>query len=552
VLTNNLSSEAHNGVATFLFNDVGVTFVRLQGTQETNPWRQVDLVAQAPAHYQPASVPGADRALATRRVELAARWPLRPWSELFPDDTDKVRSAFDRSEDVSAITVSGIMVDRKLYINDCNTRTGVFPFPAEMQAAAFSVSKSLGAVVLCWLAQEYGDSVFDQRLLDCLGPAQPVGQGWERATFGNLLDMASGLGDLCSSVPPNQPFADEGQPRMEAWSLEPSAAAKMATAFGYGTFPWGPERVFRYNSALFFMMAVGMDAFLKARAGPDANLWDRFTEAVLFPLGIPMLPMMHTDEPGTARGIPLLATGAYPTFEQAAKVAPLVLDGGAVQGRQLVSRTKVRGALDWSGTIEVGLPAQPDMNLHNGSYKSGFWRSPFRTGTSLVTVINMEGYGGNTVSLLPNGMACIRFTDGLAYSVTDMLAVAQTVRPFRPDMPGYRPATQPDGRQLTGSELWETVQDNTISSAAGDWLGFFARGGLLYISRLNQDVIVGRWQIVDNQTLVRYDQPVPAGAGTRYSVYSTAEGVVLADDDTNQLTSVAVRAGFDDRLSQPN
>ncbi len=551
VLTNSLSNEAHNGVATFLFNDVGVTFVRLQGSQETNPWRQVDLVAHAPAHYQPVSIANADRVLATRRAELAARWPLRPWSEIFTKDIDKTKAAFDESEEVSAITVSGIMVDRKLYVNDCNTRTGVFPFPAEMRAAAFSVSKSLGgAAILCWLAQEYGDSVFDQPLLDCLSPGQPVGLGWERATFGNMLDMASGLGDLSPSVPPNRPFADEGQPRMETWSLEPSAAEKIATTFGYGTFSWGPERVFRYNSALIFMMAAGMDAFLKARAGPNANLWDRFTEAVLYPLGIPMLPMMHTVEPGGARGIPLLATGAYPTFEQAAKIGQLFLDGGAFQGRQLLSKAKAGHALDWTGATEPGLATQPDMNLYNGSYKSGFWRSPFRTGSNVVTVINMEGYGGNAVSLLPNGMACIRFTDGLTYSTTDMVAVAQTVRPFQPDMPGFRPAIQPEGQQLTGSELWETVQGNTISSDAGDWVGFFASGGLLYLGRVYQDTIVGRWQIVDDQTLVRYDMPVPVGIGTRYSVYSTVEGIVLVDQDTNQLTSAVVHKGFDDRFGQ--
>ena len=555
VLTNSLSNEAHNGVATFVFNDVGVSSVRLQGTQETNPWRQVDLVAQAPASYQCALVPGADLVRTIRRDELAARWPLRPWSEIFPEDPGKAAAAFDQSEDVTAVSVSGLVVDRKLYLNDCGTRTGPFPFPAEMRAAAFSVSKSLGgASILCWLAQQYGDSVFDLPLLRYLIPDKPVGAGWERATFGNLLDMASGLGDLSAIVPPNRPFADEGQPRMEQWSLEPSAAEKIATAFGYGSFPWGPECVFRYNSALLFMMAAGLDGFLKTQAGPAANLWDRFTEAVLYPLGIPMLPMMHTDEPDGSRGIPLLATGAYPTLEQAAKIGQLFLDNGAFLGRQLLSGTKVRRALDWTGSIEPGLPTQPDMNLLNGSYKSSFWRSPFRTGDNLVTVMNMEGYGGNAVSLLPNGIVCMRFTDGLTYSTTDMVAVAETLRPFGPGTPGLRPVAQLDGRPLTGAELWKTVEGNTIGSDAEDWIGYFAPGGLLYLGRVYQDTIVGRWEIVDDRTLVRYDMPVPVGEGTRYLVYSTALGIVLVDQVTDQLTSVVVQAGFDglDELHEPD
>jgi hypothetical protein len=545
VLTNSLSNEAHNGVATFLFNDVGISFVRLQGTQETNPWRQVDLVAQAPASYQRASVQGADHARAIRRAELEARWPLRPWSEIFPEDPDKAAAAFNQSEDVTAVSVSGLMVDRRLYLNDCATRSGPFPFPAEMRAAAFSVSKSIGgASILCWLAQEYGDGVFDQLLVSYLTPNQPLGIGWEGATFGSLLDMASALGDLSASVPPNRPFADEGQPRMEEWSLQPSAAEKIATAFGYGSFPWPAERVFRYNSALIFMMAAGLDALLKRHAGTTANLWDRFTEAVLNPLGIPMLPMMHTDEPDGSRGIPLLATGAYPTFEQTAKIAQLFIDNGAFRGRQLLSGTKVRRALDWTGSIEPGLPTQPDMNLLNGSYKSSFWRSPFRTGSNVVTVINMEGYGGNAVSLLPNGIACIRFTDGLTYSTTDMVAVAETLRPFESGAPGLRRATQPDGRPLTEVELRKILEGNTIRSNAGDWVCCFAPGGLLYLGRVYQDTIVGRWEIVDDRTLVRHDVPVPVGEGTRYLVYSTDRGIVLVDQVTDQLTSVVVQAEF--------
>lgn len=49
----------------------------------------------------------------------------------------------------------------------------------------------------------------------------------------------------------------------------------------HGDYPWGPGEVARYDSISTFILSASMDAFLKSKEGPDADIWEMVLTEVL-------------------------------------------------------------------------------------------------------------------------------------------------------------------------------------------------------------------------------------------------------------------------------
>jgi hypothetical protein len=99
------------------------------------------------------------------------------------------------------------------------------------------VSKSLGgAVTLLWLAQQYGDQVFDLKIKGYV-TVTATHDGWERVTFADALNMATGIGDLAPQREPNDVHADENKPKMSKWHGARTAKEKLDIGFSYGQYP---------------------------------------------------------------------------------------------------------------------------------------------------------------------------------------------------------------------------------------------------------------------------------------------------------------------------
>jgi CubicO group peptidase (beta-lactamase class C family) len=88
-----------------------------------------------------------------------------------------------------------------------------------MRHSVYSVTKSLGAAVaLLRLAQQYGEQVFDLKIKDYV-PVTAAHDGWERVTFGDALNMATGIGENWPQREPNHPFSNsERSPKFFRWS----------------------------------------------------------------------------------------------------------------------------------------------------------------------------------------------------------------------------------------------------------------------------------------------------------------------------------------------
>jgi hypothetical protein len=529
-LVNPITNSAHNGLATFLFDDARMTAVHVQIAQETAPWSEVDLWGRLHVTYTPGPIADEATQRAAFAEALRRQTPIRPWSAL---PASAVRDAFDGDAAPSTISANGMVIDGVLYVRGCQTRYGPYPYCREMRHGVFSVTKSAaGAVALFRLAQKYGDSVLDEKLVDHLPPGLAHAR-WSDVTFGHLLDMATGIGD--EGRERDGPIhADENRPKMTRWVRLKTAREKLRAALDYGTYPWGPGAVLRYNSTQTFLLAAAMDAYLKRREGPRAHLWDMVEREVLQPIGIRHLPKLHTIEADGSRGVPLLGYGLYLTVDDVAKLATLLQNGGRHEGAQLLSSALVARALFRSSTT-VGLPNTQRNRFGEGRYHLSFWSVAYTTTTGCALQIPyMAGLGGNLVALLPNGVSVFRFSDAGHFDLDAMIAAGESIRPLCAP-PATAAASPPAVTALTVDQLAADVPGHTFT--IGRQRLHFATGGRLY-GRAGDDADLGTWAI-ENGRVCRTWTTWDRGIRRCYMIARAGDGYVF--DIPERFTRFAAR-----------
>jgi len=180
-----------------------------------------------------------------------------------------------------------------------------------------------------------------------------------------------------------------------------------------------------------------MDAFLKSREGPGANLWEMMIDQVLRPIGLSYAPIMHSRAADGGRGVPIMGWGLYPTLDEMAKIAGIYQSGGVHEGQRLLSEKWLRTV--FATEVQPGLPVLWD-NAHGAyRYRSSFWLMPYRgAGGCFVWIPEMLGYGGNIIALMPNRMIAIRLSDaseGSAgqYQGESMARLSDHIEPFCPE-----------------------------------------------------------------------------------------------------------------------
>src|SRR5690606_23060021 len=104
--------------------------------------------------------------------------------------------------------------------------------------------------------------------------------------------------------------------------------------------------------------------------------WDLIKENVLVPIGAEYFTMRHTIEPDGTKGLPLLSYGAFPTLDEAAKIAILLSNEGNHQGQQLLHKEKTREALGRSTKAAYST----DNDFRGSEYQHGFWSNSVRNG----------------------------------------------------------------------------------------------------------------------------------------------------------------------------
>ena len=183
-----------------------------------------------------------------------------------------------------------------------------------------------------------------------------------------------------------------------------------------GDYPEAPGEKFNYASTNLFVLSYALQNYVEEKEGPGVNYWDLVHDNVLVPIGAENFTLRHTLESDGSKGIPILAYGAFPTVDEAAKIALLISNEGEYQGQQILSREKIREALgrtDWTGynTDERGV-----------TYRHSFRSTSVRTSIFCkVNVSYMLGFGANYVMFLPEDVIVIRFMDEYDFEMDDLI-----------------------------------------------------------------------------------------------------------------------------------
>ncbi|MCY3598498.1 MAG: serine hydrolase [Gemmatimonadetes bacterium] len=433
-LASSVENETYNGVATFAFNDREVSGVRFQTVTQGRPYFLVQrrlMWGQLAAEFAPGPAPaGAIEAFA---AEKARRLPLRPISDLRPRVGDAVFDAMHGDMNTANMVTAAFLVRDTLYAADCPTPFGELPFCREQRFGIWSVTKSTGNTVAALrLAQRYGREILEERVADHLNVTAEH-DGWEDVRFRDVLNMATGVGEGSTRTEPNN-TGDGYLIGYDDWYTAISKDERIRQVFRASNHPWGPGEVVRYRDQDAFLIGAAMDAYLKHRAGPEADLWEMLEDEVYRPIGVPHVPTNRLVEADGSLTLPQMSQGYYPTLDDLAKIARLLQNGGMHAGEPLLHpeltaevlyRTDARG-IAFGPPVEIGQP----------SYYLAVWHQNYvGEGGCVVDLPRMSGWGGHRVVLFPNGIVAIRIskvTGSDVSPVDGLAAVADRLDPFCP------------------------------------------------------------------------------------------------------------------------
>lgn len=428
VLVHRYHNQAHNGLASFLFDGQSISNLRIQIVQETAAWAREDFWGHLPVTFTSTQFP--------EEAVIKDHFDQRQADEVVIENWDALEALhgstlpnFDANVSLADISASGLLMDGILYLSACPTRYGEYPYCRYMRHGAFSVTKSAAAALaLLRLAEKFGPGVFDERIDTHLNVTS-AHNGWTGVTFRDALNMATGIGDLSPNPESNDVFADENQAKMGRFVEMQSADDKLAVAFSYQNYSWGPAEKLRYNSTHTFVLSAAMDAYLKSREGVEASIADMLVNEIYRPIGIHVLPLSATIETDGTPGKPLLYVGLYPTLEDIARIADLLQSEGTHNGQQILHAESTAAAL--YRRAENGLIAGWWTNeVGANRYLLSFWSWPMsESGGCRVEIPTMSGFGGNIVSLLPNGVSVFRFADAHYYEPAPLVGVARQLGP---------------------------------------------------------------------------------------------------------------------------
>jgi len=434
ILTGDVEGDTWNGIATFLYDERGVSALHYQVVQHSAPYFITTPFIAAgfvDVEYETRSFADRSELVQSFQQELADRTPMRSWSDLALIVGVDTLSGFDAGTTIETIITSGLVIDDVIYTRPFNTAAGEFPYPYGMRFGVWSMSKSmLGMVSMLRLAQKYGAEVFDYRISDYL-EVTALHNGWDEVTFGDALNMATGIGAGSNMISPNHihdGYLSGDQQEYDAWYLALSVSEKLDYVFQNSDHHWGPGEHARYRDRDTFTLSAAMDSLLKRREGPDASVWTMMLEEVYRPIGIHRMSTKFTTEKDGQPGVLFLGWALYVTVDDISKISRLLLDSGSHNGKQLLHAGKLAEAL--YQTEVRGLPTG-NSNAHGpGSYHMSIWHQSYASDSAAkVSIPGFRGWGGMTVDLIPNGIIAYRLKNG-GNEGLGMVEVANKIKPI--------------------------------------------------------------------------------------------------------------------------
>lgn len=429
-------NAARHGLFSFLYRDNEISRVQFQVTQENVPWEgDLDYFGLLPANLTSAQPDDAYAAERAWRRDMAMRFESASLSDLQDQVSTIALLDFNRGVPEHKMSQAAVLLDDVLYFQAAYTRSGDHPYPEEMRHGAFSVTKTAGgAVALLYLAKVYGPEVYDELIRDHINVTAGH-NGWDEVTFGDTLSMVTGIGDAVPIRTAPATFADENDdsnPTWQQFNYSNYLDERLAGAFGFGNFPWGPAEVMRYNSAHTMILGVALDNYLKSREGPEADLWETLNREVFQPIGIRWLPSMRLNIDANTPGPVPMGWGLVLSIHDAARVAQLLQDDGEFQGKQLLHRELTRCTIRKDQDPAWHTPEQTQLAFNQWvgtEYVYGTWSSRVSPSPDCQKIgSRMEGLGGNFVVMMPSGVSLFRFADANVYEPGALMITGERIR----------------------------------------------------------------------------------------------------------------------------
>lgn len=414
-LTDRWVGQARNCVATFVYKTNTVSNVCLQCSQETadiDDQQLGNISGILPVTFQARQFTDSIQIIERHNQSKSRKIPVHPLSEI--DLKSEVADYFERMIHTNAPTSLGaVLMDNKLYIHPPKTRHGLYPYPDEMRHALYSVTKSMaGALALMYFEERYQEDVFDELITDYV-PALANHEGWQGVTFSHTLNMVTGT---------------VGSERLEHFFstviVAETAEEIINNIAALGDAPESPGQKFNYASANLFVLSYALQKYVEEKEGEKVNYWDLVQENVLVPIGAPHFSLLHTIEKEASQAIPILALGALPTIDEAAKIALLFANGGSHAGQQILNKKRVReafGETEWNGY-------STSNDFRGSNYQHSFWSKEINTRKCKTTATYMLGFGENYVVFLPSKVIIFRFLDEHDLNIDKLIKRVENIK----------------------------------------------------------------------------------------------------------------------------
>jgi CubicO group peptidase (beta-lactamase class C family) len=431
----------HNGEMAFLYSKTKspkISNVYFQITQETCYPMKFNLWGMAAASYEPADVPRAAELKNEHATELAHRLPTKMLDALMADHPSSgINLAAIPAEykNPAEITTYGIVLNGVNYSSGCPTRSGEYAFCADMRLPSYSIAKSVFAgVALMRLGQLYGSGVYSELIANYI-PKAFIRGNWEKTTFNNVSDMATGNYNLDGYE------ADEDSPTMDTFLVDETFDSKLSDAFAFTKNYAPPGTKWIYQSSATFILTQAMNAYLKQRRGGDADIFELVRDDVYKPLQFSAGGLTTIRTGNSPSGAPSGYYGLFFIKDDVAKIAEFLNNSqGQIHGAQILEPSRLNEALYRANTGGAGVPilgassgsalGPPKLGRASGvpennrRYAHGFWGrhitpEEFPRYKCDFWISLMAGYGGNIVILLPNGATFYIFSDGREFPWVD-------------------------------------------------------------------------------------------------------------------------------------
>ncbi|MBB3167754.1 choice-of-anchor D domain-containing protein [Simiduia aestuariiviva] len=399
----------HNGVMSLLFkNDGSVSNVAYQISSETCLYFKFDMWGTLAASYTPQVINNADTVKADYQTEVAARLPTKPVAALAQDfpgiDPSQFGSAAET--DPAHMTLFGVTYQGVNYVGGCATRAGDYPYCDWLTVPSYSTAKTVFAGTAMMRLEKLYAGASQQMIGDWVADCGATGT-WGDVTFEHASDMATGNYGSAGYM------TDEGRTHTNDLFLPEDHASKISYSCSYYDRKVAPGTQWVYHTSDTYVLGTAMNAFLKAQAGSNADIFsDVIVNDLWKPLGVsPTAQVSRRTYDAVAQ--PFAGWGLVFQRDDVAKIANFLnVADGQINGVAMLDNAMFDAAMQRNSADRGPIP------LADYHYNNGFWAHEISGDLNCsnpLWVPFMSGYGGISVLLLPNGLSYYYFSDNDTY-----------------------------------------------------------------------------------------------------------------------------------------